>query len=129
MSKFGIIDFEDCHVNACITDLASALCYFMIASKADDFLAVAGKILSGYESVKKLDQNEWKVLYHCICGRYIQELVLCEAEQTRQKTNEYIKASLADGWPQIQTIVGLGESFITENLKTLSNGENNKTLS
>ena len=109
---FGLIDFEDLHQSYCVVDIATVLSYFMIASKCDNFLEVSEYILSGYLNKVSLADYEWKVLYSLVCGRYIQELVLCEVEVRTQGSNEYLKTCFKDGWPQIEYLLSMGEEHV-----------------
>ena len=121
IKKFGVIDFEDIQKSYFIIDLAMALCYFMIASKCDDnsdILSVSGNILNGYVCKRSLTETEWNVLFTLVCGRYVQELVLCEVEQQKQTDNEYLRTCFKDGRPQIKLLMEWGEEHVMNKWQT-----------
>ena len=118
--RYGIIDFEDMHVNYCILDLIIAMVGVMISVPFSDgneeaFLRTSGDILAGYLSKRVMTSDEKAIMYPAMIGRYAQELVFSTRDFKHQNaTNEYLTGISSNAWPQLEYMLRVGESRVHE---------------
>jgi 4-aminobutyrate aminotransferase-like enzyme/Ser/Thr protein kinase RdoA (MazF antagonist) len=89
----GIIDFGDILYTHTIYEVAIAIAYAIYYS--DDYLETAAHILTGYHTIYPLTELELEVLFHLICARQCQTLLIAACQLQKDPWNEYIKVSVA----------------------------------
>ena len=99
----GIIDFGDIALSYRVTDIAIAMAYAAIG-KTDGLRAASCHLLSGYQMVHPLSDNELDILYYLISGRLCQSCVMSSFSYSLHPTNDYLLVSAGPGWKTLQEI-------------------------
>ena len=94
--EFGIIDFGDTVYSKTIFNLAVGIAY-AILDKVDP-LQVISTIVKGYNKVKKLSENELKVLFTLIATRLVLSVCISAYQQSVQPDNSYLVISEKPAW-------------------------------
>eukprot|EP00057_Strongylocentrotus_purpuratus_P026101 XP_011680575.1 PREDICTED: hydroxylysine kinase isoform X1 [Strongylocentrotus purpuratus] len=98
----GIIDFDHMMYSCIVYDIAIAIMYLMQCTNLElDPVECGGILLAGFLSKRALSEDEWRVLYYCVAGRFAQSLVIGLHTHSLQLQNDYILSSQRVGWQVI----------------------------
>ncbi len=105
----GIVDFGDCGHNPAVCDLAICLAYQMMGQQHP--AAVAGQVIAGYESVRRLPDAERQLLFPLVCARLA--VTLSVATQRRRIDPDHPNwfVSEAGAWQLLARLQSEGDSL------------------
>lgn len=92
----GVIDFGDMCYSWIINELAIALSYVMMDK--EDPLAIAAPLISGYQSVFSLNEQELDILYYLVAARLCTSVCNSAYAKTLKPDSEYITISEKPAW-------------------------------
>ena len=83
----AFIDFGDCKRSRTVFDVAICIAYFMLNKAKEAALDVMHRILSCYHRMRRLNDDEIRVLFVAVCARVATGILNVEAELARQPEN------------------------------------------
>lgn len=92
----GFIDFGDMEYGPAVGDLAVCLAYVMMGSK--DPVHRACQVITGFQSVRALSEDELRVLYPLIRARLALTVIHARKRQERDASNAYWQISAEPAW-------------------------------
>ncbi|XP_975012.1 hydroxylysine kinase [Tribolium castaneum] len=107
----AILDFGDSQFGCYIYELAIAMAYMMIQGKS---IEAGGYVLAGYNSVRKISDEEYNLLKTCIAARMSQSLVLGVYTSIHDPDNPYILTTAKTGWALLVDFWSKPESELLE---------------
>ncbi|NWS73297.1 HYKK kinase, partial [Crotophaga sulcirostris] len=109
----GILDFSDMSYGYYVFEVAIAIMYMMVESV--DPLRVGGHVLAGFESIVPLTAEERAALFHLVCGRFAQSLVMAVHTALRYPENtEYLMITAKSGWKHLMAMFEAGQAAVEE---------------
>lgn len=117
----GVIDFGDCQNSCYLYELAITITYMIIVSRD---LNVAGYVLAGYNTVRKITDDEYSLLKICIMSRLGQSYAIGIYSHLRDPKNTYVLSSLKHGWEMLMKLNGESEKETLNKWKLTLNNYN-----
>jgi 4-aminobutyrate aminotransferase-like enzyme/Ser/Thr protein kinase RdoA (MazF antagonist) len=109
--SFGILDFGDMVYSNTINELAVAIAY-AILDKPDP-LAVAQKIVTGFQKVIALSELELEVLFPLVCARLAMSVSIAAHQQQLEPDNEYLGISQRQAWTTLALLREIHPRYAT----------------
>jgi 4-aminobutyrate aminotransferase-like enzyme/Ser/Thr protein kinase RdoA (MazF antagonist) len=98
----GLIDFGDMVHTITVAELAIACAYVML--DAEDPVAAAAHVASGYGAVRPLDPRERELLYDLIVARLCASALMSAGARARDPDNEYRMISSEPVWRLLEEL-------------------------
>ena len=105
----GIIDFGDMVVSHTVNEVAIAMAY--VALSADDPLAAAAVVVSGYHAEFPLSESEISALYSLMCMRLCTSVCVAAAHQAARPGVEYLGISQGPIATTLPTLAAIHPRF------------------
>lgn len=87
----AIIDFGICHKSCLIFELGTLICYISTKCRS---LVVAKRLITGYQTLRTLDDLEKKLLKLFVCARFAQTIVMRAYSFKIEPSKEYVNKDL-----------------------------------
>ncbi|VEN57966.1 unnamed protein product, partial [Callosobruchus maculatus] len=113
----GIIDFGDVNEACYLFELAIVMTYMILEAKD---VEVGSYVIAGYESVRDVPIEEFRLLKICIEARLCQSLVLGAYCSLREPENSYILSTAAKGWETLNKVRSYPEDKLLERWRSIA---------
>lgn len=107
--SFGILDFGDMVASSTVFEVAIASAYTMLDKPNP--LRAAAQVVSGYNSVYELFDEELEVIFPCICTRLAMSVVISAYQGALEPDNEYLFVSQKDAWNLLRELKNIHPRF------------------
>jgi len=101
----GLIDFGDMVHSALVFEPAVACAYALLGS-ADPLEAMC-EVVVGYHQVNPLTEDEFEVLFPCICVRLSLSVCMSAAAKHEHSLDEYLSVSEQPAWDALEKLDGM----------------------
>ncbi|UCE24439.1 MAG: phosphotransferase, partial [Candidatus Zixiibacteriota bacterium] len=105
----GIVDYGDSVYSHTINELAVALAYAML-DKAEP-LDAAASVITGYNEIYRLEENELEVLFPLTCIRLALSVTIAAYQQKQEPDNEYLGISERPAWALLERLMNVDQRW------------------
>ena len=106
----GLIDFGDVMWGSLINELAIMLAYGM--QNTDDILGAAEEIITGYNEVFPLEEDEIGIVLNLAAMRIVQSVTLSSRDSRDDPDNAYLVVSQTPGFALLEKLEAIGPGFL-----------------